>query len=117
MVLITPVPGLLQIALKPCALALPKNCHVSQSSETITSGKPKRPINLRTSVTIEPEISAINTAPHNSVASTGHQLAAKPPDCRAIATVPSRITTSSNVVQPTSCTMLSSTGSFAKLEP
>ena len=116
MVLMPPAPGLFQMVLKPCALALPKNCQVSHSSDATTSGKPKRPINLRTSATMLPDISATKIAPSASVAANGNHPAAKP-DCLAIAAAPSRMMTSSNVVQPTSCTMFSSTGSLAKLEP
>ena len=42
---------------------------------------------------------------------------ASTPACRAIASAPSRITTSSKVVQPINCTMFSTTGSRAKLLP
>ena len=62
-------------------------------------------------------MSRTTTPPHSSVAATGHQLACMAPACRPMATLASRITTSSNVPQPMSCTMFSAMGRRANVRP
>jgi hypothetical protein len=116
-----PSPGRAQKASSPLACSRVANCQLSQSSDSTTSGRPKRLTKRRTSLTIEPASSASSTAPQSSVVSAPPQSV--PGERQAegltwpIACVPSRMITSSKVVQPTSCTMLSSTGSRAKALP
>ena len=112
-----PSPWRFHSALKPWACASDTNCQLSHSSDSTTRGRATRAISLRTSCTIDPLMSSITTPPHSSVASTGHWAPCKLPDCCPIATVASRITTSSNVPQPTSCTMFSTMGRLAKPRP
>jgi hypothetical protein len=68
---------------------------------------------------MEPASSASSTAPHSSVVSRPPRLPSsdQPKACLPMACVPSRMITSSKVVQPISCTMLSTTGSRAKALP
>ncbi len=93
---------------------MPRNCQLSHNSDRITSGSAKRPMNFRTSVTIEPVSRPISSRPKAIVTSaSGSATPARWP----IASTPSRMTTISKVVQPISCTMFSSTGRRAKLLP
>jgi hypothetical protein len=114
-----PSPGRAQKASSPLACSRVANCQLSHSSDNTTSGRPKRLTKRRTSFTIEPASSASSTAPHSSVVSTPPQAVpiAAPNTDWPMACVPSRMTTSSKVVQPTSCTMFNSTGSRAKALP
>ena len=48
-----------------------RNCQLSHSSDSTTSGKAMREISLRTRCTMEPSISATSKAPHTMVASQG----------------------------------------------
>jgi hypothetical protein len=57
-----PLPGRDQKASKPLAWSCDANCQVSHSSESTTSGRPKRLTKRRTSVTIEPASRASSTA-------------------------------------------------------
>ena len=93
---ISPVPGLSQKACRPCACSKPRNCQLSHSKDSTTSGKPKRLTKLLTRPSMELIISKVSTPPHSSVVSTGEDQALS----AAMASVPSRITTNSNVVQP-----------------
>ena len=70
-------------------------------------------------MTIEPASKASSTAPHSSVVITVPSVlpSGRPNACCPMAWVLSRMMTSSNVVQPTSCTMFSTTGSRAKPRP
>ena len=114
---IPPSPGRFQSCDRPWALASDRNCQVSHSSDSTTSGSATRAITRRTSCTMEPLIRAMTTPPQTSVATMGHQVCAMVPDWRPMATVASRITTSSNVPQPTSWTMLRMIGRLANRRP
>ena len=114
-----PSPDRAQKASSPWLLSCPPNCQVSHRSEAITSGKPKRPMILRTSWVIDPASRTVSTAPHNSVVMTMPPVpsSSRPKDCLPMAAVPSRMTTSSKVVQPINCTMFRITGRRAKWLP
>lgn len=100
---------------KPWVLATPMKCQLNHSSEPITKGKPTRLTNWRTNVSMEPVINRVSTPPHSKV---GQMMLNGVPKARSpMAAVPSRMTTSSKVVQPINCTMLSSTGRRAKALP
>ncbi|MNT28539.1 hypothetical protein D3C72_1642300 [compost metagenome] len=97
-----PAPGRLHNAEKPCALAIWVNCQVSHSSDSTTSGSATREMSRRTRCTMEPSIRAISRPPHSRVAAQGQYSACMLPAWRPMATVESRITTSSKAPQPSS---------------
>ena len=101
----------------PCVCASVANCQLSHSSDSTTKGSAMREISRRTSRTMEPLMSSSTTAPHMSVASTDQYPAVNPPDCRPMATVASRMMTSSNAPQPSSWRTLSTMGSPANRRP
>ena len=113
--LMPPAPGRFQMASQPLAWATPTKCQVSHSKDSTTRGKPQRLTKPRTKPSMLPAIKAINTPPHSAVVSTSvsGEAGSKPQACFKMAAVPSRITTSSNDVQPINCKMLSSTGKRA----
>ena len=102
--LMPPAPGRFQMASQPLAWATPTKCQVSHSSESTTKGRPQRLMKPRTKPSRLPAIKAINTPPHRAVVSTSvsGDAGSKPQACFKMAAVPSRMTTSSNAVQPTS---------------
>lgn len=112
-----PAPGRVHSVAKPWACASDTNCQLSHSSDSTTRGSATRAMSRRTNCTIEPLSSSITTPPHSSVASTGQWAPPMAPACRPMATVASRITTSSNAPQPASCTMLSPMGRPANARP
>ena len=69
--LMPPVPSRLSSTAKPVVLAMARNCQLSHSSDTITSGSATREMMRRTSVVMLPLISSKITLPQISVASQG----------------------------------------------
>ena len=114
-----PSPVRAQKSARPRLLSCAPNCQVSHSSETITNGRPNRLTILRTSRVIDPASRSVSTEPHNKVVITVPPVpsSGKPRDSRPIAAVPSRMTTSSKVVQPINCTIFRMTGRRAKWLP
>ena len=114
-VFMLPSPARCHSASSPAASSFNPNCTLSQISDSTTSGSPKRLTMRRTSVSIEPRSSSSTMAPHSSVGATRPR--SRPKACRPMARVPSRMTTSSKVAQPSSCTTLSRIGRRAKPRP